>query len=614
MFVSTVRRSLMGLVALGMATTAAPALAAPAQHHPVVHLTQHSATARGTSFGGTVIGGPARGTVELQEHRGHLLWHTVATSDFTPHGFLLKYPTTTASYRVRVPLHTWYNTTKWFARTHPSFHQQGGAVSKAVHVTAPVRTASSHKWVVGIGDSYMSGEGASYAGYGPWCGRWHDNWMPWKDCKVSDTSDRWWISAFGSSLRDTYPGDFAQPIPQPGLTDRSTYSVDLSGVRCHRSASALMYWNRSDYAAMNLACSGAVVDTDRAKGKPGVDFVDEQTQSHGRITGQALQLQRFATKALAQGDDISVVSLSIGGNDIGFGDIVADCVERFLTPLKSACWKPDSGSAARVAYDNGNGLGKARDAVVTAGRNIVHALDAAGVPRGRYTIAVQTYPMGVPPASQFQNDFGGDSGYGRQGIGGCGLTNGDLDFFNGAFGDLLKNRTIQGASALRREFGDVPVTVVDATHAVRDHQLCSNRVHYPATRSAGNNTNTPAWAGDWGGRTGGWITPVIVNCMGSDDWKTCYESDSPATLYPTLWKAVDGSGGYRSPGWYEGIEQMKQLPVHPNYWGQRALATCHSLIAPDPAAVGKVMHCVPKDGDLDAYGRPAMTVTPGGDL
>ena len=566
-----------------------------------------------TTFSGDVSDGPGRGMVYLQERtarQGEPDWRTVLTSDFTPDGYQLRYPADEGVYRVSVPLETWYNTTGWYDREHgEAYGGPASAASKRVRIEADSGADSGRRWVVGLGDSYMSGDGASYAGYGPWCGNHHDNVLPWKDCKKYDQDDRWWISAFGSSLKQTYPGDYAQPIAQPGLgNDAGKYSVDLSGVKCHRSSSALMFWNRPDYAGMNFACSGAVVDTRLSSGKPGIDFVEEQTQKYGRIVGQALQLQRFAQQVQSKGDSVSVVSLSIGGNDVGFADIVSDCVKRFLVPTQAACWKKDSGSEARKAYNDGNGLTKAKDAVLTAGRNIVKALDTAGARRGDYTIAVQSPPIGLPPASEFESDFGGDSGYGRQGIGGCGFTDGDLNFFNGDFGKLLRKRMIEGASALKKEFPDVKFTVVDATKAVSGHQLCSKQVSYPATRKDGNNTLTPAWYGDWGGQRGTWMTPIIVTCMGFDWGPVCTKDTSPAVLFPTLWRAVDGSGAYRSPEWVDGVDQLKQLPAHPNFWGQRALATCHSAAATDPAAVGKVMACSPGRNGLDAYGRPAMKV------
>lgn len=577
--------------------------AAPAHADPSVSVEVESA-GDVTTFSGDVDGGPRNGTVKLQRKEGE--WRTVATSDFTKRGFSLRYATEPGDYRITVPLKSWYNSTKWFDRLHgEEYTGPKRVVSERVALSSEP-PAQPRRWVVGLGDSYMSGEGASYAGYGPWCGAKHDVIFG-VDCNVASQSDSWWISAFGSSLKQTYPGDYGQPIAQPGLTEPAGFTVDPVGVRCHRSSSALMFWNRPDYASVNLACSGATVDTKLATGKPGIDFVDEQTQANGRIVGQALQLQRLAEQIKTKGDAIAVVTMSIGGNDVGFADIVADCVKRYLVPSQSACWRSNSGSEARKAYNDGKGLTKARDAVLTGARNIVAAMDNAKVARGSYRIVVHTPPIGVPPAKDFQTDFGTDSGYGRQGIGGCGLTNGDLDFFNGDFGNLLRQRMVEGGRLASKELGDVPLTVVDASRAFSDHQLCSRNVNYPQTRSAGNNTTTPAWYGDWGGRRGTWMTPIVITCMGLDWGPVCTRETSPAELFPTLWRAVDGSGAYRSAQWQEGVTQMQQLPAHPNFWGQRALATCNSDVALDPATVGKVVTCVPAGNEgLNPYGRPFM--------
>jgi hypothetical protein len=588
--------------------TSAPAVAAT---DPSVSI-QATTNDGVTTFKGEVDDGPRSGMVHLQQKKGK--WRTVATSDFTPKGYTMRYPTTGGTYRVVAPLKTWYNSRQWFDRLHGDLHEGPANVrSEPVRMKAAPQTAQGKRWVVGVGDSYMSGEGASYAGYGPWCGNKHDRVFS-VDCNVASQSDNWWVSAFGSSLKQTYPGDFEQPIAQPGLPTPEGYAVPTPGVRCHRSASALMMWNRPDYAGVNLACSGAVVETRLSTGKPGIDFVDEQTQSNGRIVGQALQLQRFAEQAGRNGDEVAVVSMSIGGNDVGFADIIADCVKRYLTPTSRACWRANSDSEARKAFDDGKGLTKARAAVLTGGRNIIKALDNAEVARGSYRILIQTPPIGVPPANQFEKDFGGDNGYGRQGIGGCGFTDGDLDFFNGEFGSLLRQRMVEGARSLKNEFPDVKVTVVDASRAFADHQLCSEKLNYPQTRGNGDNTMQPAWTGEWGGRRGTWMTPIIITCMGLDWGPVCTRDSSPAVTVPTLWRAVSGSGDYRSPGWQEGVTQMAQLPAHPNFWGQRALASCHSDAALDDATVGKVVACTPGSNDgLNAYGRPNMrTVVSGG--
>ena len=549
-----------------------------------------------TTFSGDVDNGPRNGMVRLQlkDDRG---WRTVVTSDFTPKGYVLKYDDAAGTYRVSVPLRAWHD------------REKGPRVARSERVTVGLKSTAPEprKWVVGVGDSYMSGEGASYAGYGPWCGNQHTDLVG--DCSRFNSSDTWWVSAFGSSLKQTYPGDYAQPIAQPGLPSDSGYSVEPYGVKCHRSSSALMFWNEPGYAAVNLACSGAVVDTRLATGKPGIDFTDEQTQTKGRIVGQALQLQRFAQQVVAKGDTVSTVSMSIGGNDVGFADIIADCVQRYLTPGSKACWRDNSDSTARKAYNNGKGLTAAKDAVLTGGRNIVKALDTATVQQGSYRLVVHTPPIGIPPANEFETDFGGDSGYGRQGIGGCGFTNGDLDFFNGDFGRLLRQRMVEGAQALRKEFPSVKVSVVDGSKAFADHQLCSRKLTYPKIRDYGNNTLAPAWTGNFGGRNGTWMTPIIITCMGLDWGPVCTESTSPAVTVPNLWKAVDGGGAYRSDQWKAGVDQMSQLPAHPNYWGQRALASCNKAVATDDTLVGKVVTCTPSSNQgLDGFGRPFMKV------
>lgn len=531
------------------------------------------------TFSGQVLGTVSSGMVVLR-HRQEGRWRPVAVSDFRDRNYTIGYANVGGRYRVTMSDST----------------GQSPVASPVIEVEATER-AEPLEWVVALGDSYMSGEGASYAGYGPKKGNNH----PWYQ-----SSDEWWVSAFGSGLEQTYPGDYStQPLAQPALAhlgdlERESYSIRVTGELCHRSRSALMYWNKPDHPAMNLACSSAVADTNPQRGKPGIDFYDR-----GNLQGQALMLQNFAKKVRAKGDTVKYVLLSIGGNDIGFSSIVKDCLKRYLSP-GLACSRRNSGSEAQQAYDSGRGLKPAQRAVAQAGRNIVEALRREGIQPGSYTIAVQTYPMAVPPSDEFEKDFGGNSGGGRQGIGGCGFTDSDLDFFNGDFGKLLRQRIIEGADEITYRNPGVKVVVVDASRSVDGHQLCSKQVDYPKRDSWGTNSMTPDWNEKGVGATGSWITPVIVGCIGKDNAVTCGESDNPATLYPRLWEAVGGAGDFRSQRWDAAITELKQLPVHPNYWGQRALATCHEQALSDAAAVGKVVECVPRAGSLNKFGRPQM--------
>lgn len=528
------------------------------------------------------VPGVNTGMLALHHREEGFRWRRVASSDVKNGEYAVAYPNIAGKYRVSVTA-------------------EGGfsGESRVVEVQG-VKRSEPLEWVVALGDSYMSGEGASYAGYGPQGGNRH---------KPLTSDDDWWITAFGSGLEQTYPGDWPanQPLAQPALAhlsvwEREAYGIRLTGTRCHRSRSAGMYWNAPDFPAMNLACSGAVVSTKPDLGKPGIDF-----HRGDGLKGQALMLQEFAQGVKRKGDSIGTVLLSIGGNDIGFSSIVEDCLKRYMNPVKPACSRTRAASEAQKAYRNGEGLQDARNAVAVAGSNIVEALRRAGFEPGSYTIQVQTYPMAVPPSQQFEKDFGGNSGYGRQGVGGCGFTDADLDFFNGEFGDLLRRRTIEGARSITSRNPGTKVTVMDATDAFRGHELCSSKVDYPKKSSWGTNTMTPDWYERGSGLTGSWVSPVIISCVGTTD--KCSEDEDPAKLYPRLWEAVDGAGAFRSPRWMLALEELKQLAMHPSHWGQRQLAACHDRTSSQSSSAWKIVKCVPGGTALDEFGRPQVRIT-----
>jgi lysophospholipase L1-like esterase len=128
----------------------------------------------------------------------------------------------------------------------------------------PYEQAVSGRYV-GMGDSYSSGEGASDYERG------------------TDFDDR----------DDFWPFD----------DDEEAHN------RCHRSgdAYARILGDSNPFAGGStfVACSGAVIAD-----------LDNPNQHQ---TGEPPQ-----TDAL--GDDVSLVTLSVGGNDLGFGDVVKDCV------------------------------------------------------------------------------------------------------------------------------------------------------------------------------------------------------------------------------------------------------------------------------------------------
>lgn len=421
----------------------------------------------------------------------------------------------------------------------------------------PDPTPEKRTWVVGIGDSFMSGEGAS------WMGKNYGNNSP---------SD-WRVLAFGASLEQTFPGDYSG---QPG------------GM-CHRSASAAMFSGGQDSTGKNIACSGALTYSHTNSDgvyKPGLDF------DNG--TGQAAQLQQFATEVTANGDDLPVVMVSIGGNDAGFADVVAYCAQQFVIPLASACWKSADDPKTPVGAAMAS-LPTVQANVTKAFTNVRTAMDAAGRAPDSYTIAYQLPPMIVPSAQDLWPTLGGDHGWGRQDYGGCPFTDGDLTFFQNTMLPGLSNAMIAGVQEAKKgPLADVNVVVVAPSFTA--HELCTK---YNPPKDNGPQTNTTVAQFDqFAGQGGAWVAPIIINCIGRNPDAKC-----AAQRYPTLMKSVSGR-----------VADAATLPVHPNYWGQRALAACHDLIDRDPQYVGQIVRCGPAaTGNevlgLDGLGRPQMVVT-----
>ncbi|KQX66009.1 SGNH/GDSL hydrolase family protein [Angustibacter sp. Root456] len=142
---------------------------------------------------------------------------------------------------------------------------------------SPYEKAVAGRYVA-MGDSFSSGEGAG--AYDPPTDRDDRGFADWMD------SHLWW------------PGD-REPKYHNG---------------CHRSGNAYgeIVAGSNDFAGGSsfVACSGAEIH--------------ELTEPNGGQSDEAAQED-------ALGDDTSLVTFSIGGNDMGFADILSDCVLDGLT-------------------------------------------------------------------------------------------------------------------------------------------------------------------------------------------------------------------------------------------------------------------------------------------
>ncbi|MCE6998622.1 GDSL-type esterase/lipase family protein [Saccharothrix sp. S26] len=256
------------------------------------------------------------------------------------------------------------------------------AVAAAVLITASQATAltaaalpstevAKTPAVISLGDSYISGE----------AGRWRGN-------ALENSGDKW-----GTDLATKCDGSGCTTDPQ------RVYGDTHDGANmCHRSTSAeIVSAAIPDVTAINLACSGATT-ADVRDGDPARNQPDQ------------VELLRAAVRD----HQVKLVVLSIGGNDLGFGDIIADCAKGYLSSYRCAP-KWDStiaGQLDQLRADVG--------ATIKAIKEVVNAAQGTGT----YQFVLQSYPAPMPAAAGFRIPESGP----RWSQGGCPVWNSDADW------------------------------------------------------------------------------------------------------------------------------------------------------------------------------------------
>ncbi|MFI7536689.1 SGNH/GDSL hydrolase family protein [Streptosporangium sp. NPDC049376] len=290
-------------------------------------------------------------------------------------------------------------------------------------------------------------------------------------------------------------------------TDRGvkTYTVDNkdtsagTGNGCHRSTSAeitgVQLWQTK---TINLACSGATTDdllTNTFKGEePQIDQLDE----------------------VAQNNDVKLIVVSIGGNDIGFSDIIKACTVYFLAPrnpLTKDC--PETHQAAldnslgTLGYKVGNVLDKIRSTMAERGYTSTE-----------YRLVLQSYPnpIALPEDNRYPDGSGGPS-HDRYAKGGCPFTDTASRW---AAKTILPGIT----TVLRKAAADHGAVFFDLSQAAEGHELCSKRV-----RQSTGPEGVPFHDAEWIR----WI-PYATSLPGS--------------------------------------QGEQQEAIHPNFYGQQALGDC----------------------------------------
>ncbi|HEV2723167.1 MAG TPA: GDSL-type esterase/lipase family protein [Thermoleophilaceae bacterium] len=154
---------------------------------------------------------------------------------------------------------------------------------------------------------------------------------------------------------------------------------------------------------INIACSGAQTSQ-----------IFRGSNGGRRFKGEAPQADQLAR--IAKDHTVRLITLSIGGNDIGFADTVVACVAAYATRARPC--------AARMQAAIDAKLPKAMAGVAKAIGEIRSVMRSAGYRPWDYRLVLQSYPSPVPRASENRYP---EIGVGRAFVGGCPFYDSDLD-------------------------------------------------------------------------------------------------------------------------------------------------------------------------------------------
>ncbi|MFJ3175663.1 GDSL-type esterase/lipase family protein [Streptomyces roseus] len=284
--------------------------------------------------------------------------------------------------------------------------------------------------VVSMGDSYISGE----------AGRWKGNSLTNSGNRTG--TDRAWVS-----------GNTYDPAKVYGSTAGGCHRSDSAEVQ---SAGAI-----AD-VAVNLACSGATSENVFRAASGGVAF-----------KGEAPQADQLA--AVARANNVKVIALSIGGNDLGFADIIKDCA------LDFALW-------GSYCYDDQQyGVDEKMDGVMAnVGKSVdeVRAvMRTAGYTDSSYRIVLQSYPSPIPRGAENRYP---QSDWSRLNTGGCPFWNRDSDWARDSLVPQIAGRLKAVAAAKGVQF-------LDLRDMMQGREVCA-KASKQVSSSAPASAKTSEWA------------------------------------------------------------------------------------------------------------------------
>lgn len=278
------------------------------------------------------------------------------------------------------------------------------------------------QWVVTLGDSYISGEGARWAG--------------------NSTESVRRVDALGA---DAYFDVRHERESQPG---------------CHRAEDSIAELDYTNVRGVNLACSGATV-LSHGQGKAFKPGLDSYSDHNGHV-GQVAALRRFA-----ESHDVTAVVISIGGNDFGFGSVLGRCVAGFLLTVGPSPQYCSDDPEVTSNFSAPRVQAVAEQIAAALGR-VSTAMSRAGYRPGGYRMVVLNYPSPVPSGPAFRYP---ETLRARYTVGGCPLFDADATWAASALGAV--NAAVR--TGVRRS-GLANVSLLDMSRAFVGHRLCERGV------------------------------------------------------------------------------------------------------------------------------------------
>ncbi|MEY9950416.1 beta-propeller fold lactonase family protein [Kitasatospora sp. GAS1066B] len=211
---------------------------------------------------------------------------------------------------------------------------------------------------------------------------------------------------------------------------------------------------------------------------------------------------------------VKLIVLNIGGNDIGFRTIIESCVKAFLFG-KGPC-RQSQEPAFR------SGLQRAVHGVEDAIDKVRSVMRAGGYSDGSYTFVLQSYPSPVPYGRNIRYP---ETNLDRYQIGGCPVYNSDADWVRAAMVPTIANTLKPIAHTKRLQY-------LDVANLLDRHEVCAKDAQQ-------------AGLSNWHGN------PLPGN---KAEWA----------------RFLDASGPF--------AQGDKDESVHPNYYGQQALASCLTAV------------------------------------